>query len=92
MLKEFWLLLNACDIFSISTALNVVEGRRLIHLGSFEIGGKRGRWWSLVPDKQSNHWIRNPLHRLEGAKSSAQVHVCSQEPHLELLPCPMPPV
>jgi len=42
MLKQFWLWLKACDIFSISTALNAVEGKRLIHLGSFEIEEKRG--------------------------------------------------
>jgi len=34
MLKELWLLLKSCDIFSIFTAMKVVESKVLVSLGS----------------------------------------------------------
>ena len=34
VLKEFWLLLRACDIFSIFASVNVVESRVLANSGS----------------------------------------------------------
>ena len=47
MLKEFWLLLKPCDIFSIFTAAKV-ESKVLVSLGLLtqllEIEEKRGRW------------------------------------------------
>ena len=45
VLKEFWLLLRACDIFSIFATVSVVESRVLASLGSVsgvEIDEKRG--------------------------------------------------
>ena len=45
VLKEFWLLLGACDIFSIFTTVSVIESRVLASLGSVsgvEIDEKRG--------------------------------------------------
>jgi len=43
MLKELWLLLKSCDIFSVFTAMKVVEGKVLTSLGSAKaITGKAG--------------------------------------------------